>query len=109
MKFSNAVAKAERVTGQRAVIRDGKCTIQYDGHRIEFFKNGGGDDPEATCYRTCRDNVHQDTMTDYFPQTFHDNITQCVKFIDRKREREQKANDNSGMDEGNGCGSGPFT
>lgn len=81
MNFEKAVTKVEKLTGQKASIADGRATTFYKGYRIEFFLNGKG--PEATCYSTCRQDLHMDTQTDYFPQTFHDNITQCVKHIDR--------------------------
>lgn len=81
MNFEKAVTKAEKLTGQKASVINNTATILYKGYRIEFFLNGTG--PNATCYSTCRQDLHMDTQTDYFPQTFHDNITQCVKHIDR--------------------------
>ena len=81
MNFEKAVAKVEKMTGEKATVVSGKASLIYKGYRIEFFLNGTG--PNATCYSTCRQDLQQDTMTDYFPQTFHDNITQCVKHIDR--------------------------
>lgn len=82
MNFDNAVKRVEKMTGTPARVVDGKASFRYKGYRIEFFRNGGG--PNATCFSTCRDNLQQDTMTDYFPQIFHDNPTQCVKHIDRQ-------------------------
>jgi hypothetical protein len=84
MNFYKAIAKVEKMTGQKADVDVGNVTVYYKGYRIQFFCNGQlTPEANATCYSTCRQDLHMDTSTDYFPQTFWDNITQCVKHIDR--------------------------
>lgn len=70
-KFNNGVAP--KYTGCEYVF-------VYKGYEVSFHRNGRED--SATCFYTKRKGDKDDIITDYFCGTFHDNLTQAVKFID---------------------------
>lgn len=76
MKTTNAVKKLSTVT---EVKQDGQ---QYSGvigrYVVTFFQNGCSD--EITCISTRRVNDLPDSMTDYFPQFYHDSLTSAIKY-----------------------------
>ena len=83
MKIENAIKKIEKITGQKPTERDGKFYVDYLGYSISFFRNGR-ESENITCIYTIRDGMKDDSMTDYFPGTFHDNLSQAFAFVDRQ-------------------------
>lgn len=85
MKLSKAIAKAEKITGTKAVQSNQKFTFIYKGYSISFMANGRAeDDKDAVCfYATNKARTEDDINSDYWPGTFYDNLTQCFKSVDR--------------------------
>lgn len=88
MKVVNAIAKVKKVTGDEPKMVDGKFLVDYKGYTISFFQNGR-DGENITCIYTQRHGQKDDSMTDYFPGTFHDNLTQAFSFCDRQAESRE--------------------
>jgi len=83
MKLANAIKKLEK-QGFKVTINENNKNFHLakkpnSNQVIEFVQNGGSD--EIVCIRTKRENERDDSMTDYFPGTWHDNITQAIKFV----------------------------
>lgn len=79
MKISNAIKKVERRTGNKMYRKGNFYRANYNGSYIEFSRNGNTD--SITCICTAKIGEESCSMTDYFPQVFHDNITQALNFI----------------------------
>ena len=81
-KLSNAVKKMEKLG---TVSNDGQFyRVEFNDHSLVITRNGR-DDSIATI-STCGLSMEseRDSMTDYFPETFHDNFKQAVDFIGRQ-------------------------
>lgn len=83
MTLTNAIKKAEKVTGQKAQVNGQHRYFEYKGFVLSFAQNGRYD--EATCFYTRRKGQHDDLMTDYFAGTFHNNLTQAINFINQHK------------------------
>ena len=79
MKLENAIRKAKKATESEPIINHRHYRFEFKGKYVEFSRNGGTD--EITCICTARIGQESDSMTDYFPQVFHDNLTQALRFI----------------------------
>lgn len=76
MTVENAIKKLEKVTGQK-VQKDGVFySVVKNGERIQFIAGWSGN---AQCISVCREHLQSDPMTDYFPQTYCDNISQAIR------------------------------
>jgi hypothetical protein len=80
MTITNAIRKAEKITGSKSTQKGHFYCFQYKGYEVSFAKNGGQE--YATNYYTRKNGFNDDLMTDYFAGTFHDNLTQAFKFVD---------------------------
>ena len=80
MTPTNAIKKATKLSGSKPFISGQFYNFPYKGYNVSFAQNGT--ENQATCFYTKRNDLDDDMMTDYFAGTFHDNITQCFKFID---------------------------
>lgn len=78
MKLSNAIKKLSKHTEVKH-LGNGIYSGVIGSYTVEFMQNGGGD--EITCVSTCRLNDRPDSMTDYFPQIWHENLTQAINFV----------------------------
>lgn len=84
MKLTAAIKKAQKITGQEPIKNGQFYFFSYKGHSISFAVNGRlSPDADATNYKTSRNGQEDDVMTDYFCGTFHDNLSQAFKFIER--------------------------
>ena len=81
MTLTNAIKKAEKITGAKATIKGQHRYFEYKGFVLSFAQNGRYD--EAANFYTRRKGQEDDLMTDYFAGTFHDNLTQAIDFINR--------------------------
>jgi hypothetical protein len=87
MVLSKTIAKAEKLSGQKCKeFSDyGIFSVTYKGYLVEIYANGRiADDKEPALFTTTKIGYKVDTLSDYFPGTYHDNLTQCFKFIDRR-------------------------
>ncbi|MDG4813055.1 hypothetical protein P8629_08545 [Hydrogenovibrio sp. 3SP14C1] len=84
MKIQNAIKKLEKSGAVNETHDDYRFRFILNGEAITFSRNGRGSE-EVTCIATCPLSMEseRDSMTDYFPETFHDNITQAIKFVQR--------------------------
>jgi len=83
--LTNSIKKAEKLSGSTVRIAGHLYCFDYKGYSISFFQNGRDD--EATNFYTRRDDMQDDHQSDYFAGTFHDNITQAFRFVDRMHAR----------------------
>jgi len=85
MLLSKAIAKAEKITGQKANQINQKFYFTYKGYSISFMANGRiEDDKDAVCfYVTNKARTENDIQSDYWPGNFWDNLGQCFKAVDR--------------------------
>ncbi len=85
MTLENTIKKAEKISGEKIQFNGCQFWVNYKGHIVSFHANGRIEPGcESTCFYTSnRARTYEDHMTDYFPGTFHDNITQAFKFVDR--------------------------
>jgi len=84
MTLTNAVKKANKVTGMQPKIEGQFRLYNYKGWVLSFAQNGRDD--YATNYYTRREDQQDDLQTDYFAGTFHDNLTQAFNFINRMQK-----------------------
>lgn len=86
MKLSKTIAKAEKITGQKPVVSNQTFHFSYNGYSISFCANGRvEEDNDAICFYTTKTARTEDDMnSDYWPGTFHGNLTQAFKFIARR-------------------------
>lgn len=83
MKLKNAIKKMNKLgheVNQYGVV----FRVETNSHAIEFSANGRvSDDVEIVCISTCKLSVEKtrDSMTDYFPETYHENLKQALEFI----------------------------
>lgn len=84
--LTSTIKKAEKVSGQ-TIQRNGLFYfVDYKGYNVSFAQNGMADEAD-NFYTTNTPRTENDHNSDYFPGTFHDNLTQAFKFVDRKIER----------------------
>lgn len=81
MKVSAAIKKVSKALNVEPIKKGQFYRFEYGKDCLEFAQNGTYD--EVTCISTCRIGNESDSMTDYFPQIWHDNITKAIKFIIR--------------------------
>lgn len=85
--IANTIKKAEKLTGNKVQVNpsNGKHFVKFNDYTISWFANGRlTPDAEAICFYTAnRPRTEDDMNSDYFPGTFHDNLTQAFKFINR--------------------------
>lgn len=79
MTLTNAIKKAEKITGQTPSIEGQFYIFYYKGHTISFAQNGRYD--EATNFYTKRIGAKDELISDYFAGTFHENLSQAFKFL----------------------------
>lgn len=77
MKALNAVKKLEKATGNKISKSGNRYSIETQNDIIAFIEQSSGN---ITCISICRKGLESDAMTDYFPQTYCDNISQALRF-----------------------------
>lgn len=84
MTLENTIKKAEKLSGSKVTAKGQNFLVIYKGYRVEFSANGRMEPGcDACCFYTSKSvRTAEDSMTDYWSGTFHDNITQAFKFID---------------------------
>ena len=84
MKLIKTIKKAEKLSGAKAIQNGLFFNVIYKNHIISFAGNGRiEENPESTNFYTKKIGTKaDDSMTDYFGGTFHNNLTQAFKFID---------------------------
>lgn len=76
MKIQNAIKKLEKIA---PVTKNdnGVYTCKVgEKENVHFHEQDG----RAICIHTMREGEKSDSMTDYFPMTWHDNISQAISF-----------------------------
>lgn len=81
MTLTNAIKKAEKITGQKAIVKGQFYTFTFLGSTIQFAKNGQAN--EVTNIYTKKIGLQDDLTTDYFAGTFHDNLSQAFNFLEK--------------------------
>ena len=83
MTTKKAEKKLEKLTGKKVTVQNGRRSVRLNNGYIISFSNNGKETEtsEAVCFHTRRETDVSDSMTDYFAGTFHDNLTQAVKFV----------------------------
>lgn len=76
MKTTNAIKKLEKIAPVTK-NENGLYTCAINERENLHFHNQDG---EAICIHTMRKNEQSCSMTDYFPMTWHDNISQAIRF-----------------------------
>jgi hypothetical protein len=85
MTLTKTIEKAEKISGSKIQKSGLLFFVEYKGYALSFFANGRIEDGvEATNFYTKRIGLQDDYNSDYFAGTFHDNILQAFRFIDRK-------------------------
>lgn len=88
MNIIKAIAKAEKLSGAKHRKNGQFFIVPYKGYTVEFACNGRFEPTaEATNFYTKKVGVEDDLQSDYFAGTFHDNLTQAFKFLDRYNNR----------------------
>lgn len=82
MTLSNAIKKVEKFTGKTVQVDGQLHSVEHNNQVLEFFKNGRED--AITCISTRNVGDESDSMTDYFPNIWHDNITRALNFLQSK-------------------------
>ena len=81
MKLASAIKKIEKRLGKGCVHVDGrKAWVHHNGQVLSFWVNGG-DENYCSSWHTRRENDHSDIQTDYFAGTYHDNLTQALRWL----------------------------
>ena len=85
MKLSKTILRAEHVTGEKASTNGQIFYFPYKGYTISFCANGRAEDDNdaISFYTSNKIRTEDDRNSDYFPGTFHDNLSQAIKFIER--------------------------
>jgi hypothetical protein len=76
--LTNTNKKASKIAEVKSSY-PGSFHIELGDWILGWSKNGTYD--EAVCFHTMRKGEKSDAMTDYFPQTWHDNFTQAYRFL----------------------------
>lgn len=84
MKTTNAIKKLEK-QGFRIERDENQISAWKGEHRVGFHDQAG----EAICIWTdCKySRDTRDPMTDYFPETYHANVTKAISFVARQLSR----------------------
>ena len=85
--IAKTIKKAEKLTGQKVIVNcNNMHFVTHNGYTISWYPNGRmSPDAEAMCFYTSNKARTEDDMnSDYWPGTFHDNLTQAFKFIARR-------------------------
>lgn len=77
MKALNAIKKLEKATGNKISKNGNRYSIETQNDIIAFIEQSSG---EIMCISICRKGLESCAMTDYFPQTYCDNISQALRF-----------------------------
>ncbi|MBE0470420.1 MAG: hypothetical protein IBX55_13055 [Methyloprofundus sp.] len=83
MKLANAIKKIEKL-GHTVEQNGGIFRSVINGHALTFCSNGPVNETSTTAaISTCGLQLEQerDSMSDYFPETYHDNLAQALRFI----------------------------
>jgi hypothetical protein len=81
MTITKAIAKIEKKLNVKVQKLDQLYFAAYGARTISFYQNGRGED--ITCIKTNNVNDPEDSMSDYFPGNYHDNISQAIRFVSR--------------------------
>ena len=82
-KLSNAIKKMQKL-GE--VKNDaGWVTLDYKGYHLIITENGRPGSDEIATISTCSFSLakERDSMSDYFPECYHNNVTQAIAHIER--------------------------
>lgn len=77
MKIQNAVRKIEKHTGSDHLENGMFHTFKYNGEVIEIMAQKGN----VSTISVKNENDESDPMTDYFPETYCDNVSQALRLI----------------------------
>ena len=81
MNVAAAIKKGNKLSGTEVQVNSTNLHFwHYKGEVIAFYPNG--DKSSICCIQSYKIGDKSDSMTDYFPQTFHDNLTQAFRFVD---------------------------
>lgn len=85
MLLTKTIQKAEKLSGQTIQKTDyNMFFVNYKGYSVSFHANGRIEEgTNSTGFYTKKHGQEDDYQSDYFAGTFHDNITQAFRFIDR--------------------------
>lgn len=80
----NTIKKAEKLSGQKVRVNGQTHSVTYKGETVQFMANGRIEAGTiAVCFYTFKHARTEDDMnSDYFPGTFHDNLSQAFRFLD---------------------------
>lgn len=84
MTTLKAEKRIEKLTGKKVNVNEnGQRWVRLDNGYIISFQNNGRftETSEAVCFYTRNEKFDDDYQTDYFAGTFHENLTQAVKFV----------------------------
>lgn len=86
MKLSKTIKRAEALTGNTVIESGQTFCFKHGKYTLSFCANGRvEDDNDAICFYTTKERRTEDDMnSDYWPGTFHDNLTQAFKFIAKR-------------------------
>ena len=89
MKTANATKKLEKNGFEISTTEKGQIIAKRGEYQVAFWSQ----DDAITCISTsdAYDRKTRDIMTDYFPETYHDNIKRAIDFIDAMEQRKQRA------------------
>jgi hypothetical protein len=77
MKLTNAIKKLEKVS-ENGVNKEGQIySGVINGNVVSFSQNGRED--SAVCFHIKAVGEKSDSMTDYFPGTFCNNLSQAIR------------------------------
>lgn len=84
--LTNTIKKAEKISGQAMQRAGAFYFVMYKGYSVQFSQNGRYDEADGF-YTTNKTRTEDDHNSDYWPGTFHDNLTQAFRFVDRMVQR----------------------
>jgi len=90
MKLANALKKLEKL-GHNVEKNGNFFRVVIGEQSLQFCANGVvKPDADITCVHTCSLSMESehDSNTDYFPETFHDNLSQALKFIEFFKQKK---------------------
>jgi len=83
MTTIKAEKKLEKLTGKKVNVNgNGLRWVKLNNGYIISFSNNGRltETSEAVCFYTRHEDLKDDSLSDYFAGSFHDNLTQAVKY-----------------------------
>ena len=82
MKLATAIKKATKATGSEPTVKGQFYYFTFENSTISFAINGRmSENATVTNFKTVTGKDETNTMIDYFDGTFHNNLTQALKFI----------------------------